>query len=194
MAEVTYREALTQALREEMLRDESVFLMGEDVGRYGGSYAVTVETYAQLAKYAEGIHPALKAYARSASVIYADEAFEQSVRITRVERFMVMTNDRNIYTLNQDGSKALVGQAPELGHVVMRAQHMILFPDNVNNRARWMYARNEGELPTSAGNQADEYNRLSPADRPTMVDVAAAAGVSGRAAGRTPGSCPGCRT
>lgn len=41
MAEMTYREALRQALREEMLRDERVFILGEDVGAYGGSYAVT---------------------------------------------------------------------------------------------------------------------------------------------------------
>lgn len=41
MAEITYREALRQALREEMLRDERVFLLGEDIGKYGGSYAVT---------------------------------------------------------------------------------------------------------------------------------------------------------
>lgn len=41
MVEITYREAVRQALREEMLRDETVFIMGEDVGRYGGSYAVT---------------------------------------------------------------------------------------------------------------------------------------------------------
>jgi pyruvate dehydrogenase E1 component subunit beta len=37
----TYREALRQALREALHRDERVFLMGEDVGRYGGSYAVS---------------------------------------------------------------------------------------------------------------------------------------------------------
>jgi len=37
----TYREALRQALREALARDERVFLMGEDVGRYGGSYAVS---------------------------------------------------------------------------------------------------------------------------------------------------------
>jgi pyruvate/2-oxoglutarate/acetoin dehydrogenase E1 component len=37
----TYREALRQALREALIRDERVFLMGEDVGRYGGSYAVS---------------------------------------------------------------------------------------------------------------------------------------------------------
>lgn len=37
----TYREAIRQALREALLDDRRVFLMGEDVGRYGGSYAVS---------------------------------------------------------------------------------------------------------------------------------------------------------
>jgi pyruvate dehydrogenase E1 component beta subunit len=37
----TYREALRAALREALRRDERVFLMGEDVGRYGGTYAVS---------------------------------------------------------------------------------------------------------------------------------------------------------
>ncbi|HLF27360.1 MAG TPA: alpha-ketoacid dehydrogenase subunit beta [Anaerolineae bacterium] len=41
MPVITIREALKQALREEMLRDERVFVMGEDIGAYGGSYAVT---------------------------------------------------------------------------------------------------------------------------------------------------------
>jgi pyruvate dehydrogenase E1 component beta subunit len=38
---ITYREAMRQAIREAMLRDPRVFLMGEDVGRYGGCYAVS---------------------------------------------------------------------------------------------------------------------------------------------------------
>jgi pyruvate dehydrogenase E1 component beta subunit len=38
---VTYRECLRMALREALQRDPRVFLMGEDVGRYGGSYAVS---------------------------------------------------------------------------------------------------------------------------------------------------------
>ncbi|MBI5948225.1 MAG: alpha-ketoacid dehydrogenase subunit beta [Chloroflexi bacterium] len=38
---MTYREAMRQAIREALLRDERVFLMGEDVGRYGGCYAVS---------------------------------------------------------------------------------------------------------------------------------------------------------
>ncbi len=37
--EITYREAVRLSLREALLEDERVFLMGEDVGRYGGSYA-----------------------------------------------------------------------------------------------------------------------------------------------------------
>jgi len=41
MRTITYREALREALREEMSRSSDVFLMGEDVGRYGGAYAVT---------------------------------------------------------------------------------------------------------------------------------------------------------
>lgn len=41
MAVVTMREALNQALREEMLRDENVFLMGEEVAAYQGAYKVT---------------------------------------------------------------------------------------------------------------------------------------------------------
>ncbi len=38
---LTYRDAVKAAIREAMQRDERVFLMGEDVGRYGGCYAVS---------------------------------------------------------------------------------------------------------------------------------------------------------
>ena len=41
MAEISYREALNQALREEMDRDERVFIMGEEVGYFGGAFKVT---------------------------------------------------------------------------------------------------------------------------------------------------------
>jgi pyruvate dehydrogenase E1 component beta subunit len=40
-AALTYREAVRTALREALARDSRVFLMGEDVGRYGGCYAVS---------------------------------------------------------------------------------------------------------------------------------------------------------
>jgi len=38
---LTYRDAMREAIRASMLADENVFLIGEDVGRYGGTYAVT---------------------------------------------------------------------------------------------------------------------------------------------------------
>src|SRR3569833_3197124 len=41
MAVVTYRDALNQALREEMQRDDRVFIMGEEVGIYQGAYKVS---------------------------------------------------------------------------------------------------------------------------------------------------------
>jgi pyruvate dehydrogenase E1 component beta subunit len=41
MSEMRYRDALNAALREELARDESVFLMGEDIGVFGGAFKVT---------------------------------------------------------------------------------------------------------------------------------------------------------
>jgi 2-oxoisovalerate dehydrogenase E1 component len=46
--EITYREAVKQAIRDAIKRDERVFLMGEDVGRYGGCYAVSKGLLAEL--------------------------------------------------------------------------------------------------------------------------------------------------
>jgi len=48
MAVVTMREALNQALREEMQRDQNVFLMGEEVAAYEGAYKVTKGLLAEL--------------------------------------------------------------------------------------------------------------------------------------------------
>lgn len=45
MARITMREAISQALWEEMERDPNVFIMGEEVGLWGGTYAVTKGFY-----------------------------------------------------------------------------------------------------------------------------------------------------
>lgn len=45
MARITMREAISQALWEEMERDEKVFILGEEVGVWGGTYAVTKGFY-----------------------------------------------------------------------------------------------------------------------------------------------------
>jgi pyruvate/2-oxoglutarate/acetoin dehydrogenase E1 component len=39
--QLTYRDAIREAIREAMHKDDRVFLMGEDVGRYGGCFAVS---------------------------------------------------------------------------------------------------------------------------------------------------------
>ena len=41
LREITYRDAVREGIRESLLADPRVFLMGEDIGRYGGCYAVT---------------------------------------------------------------------------------------------------------------------------------------------------------
>ena len=42
---ITYREAISEAIKEEMARDDSVFLMGEDLGRFGGAFGTTRGLY-----------------------------------------------------------------------------------------------------------------------------------------------------
>src|SRR5260370_3085060 len=41
MAEISFRQVLNDTLREEMRRDENVFLMGEEIGNFEGSYKIT---------------------------------------------------------------------------------------------------------------------------------------------------------
>ena len=48
MREIRYREALREAMVEEMLRDEKIFLMGEEVGHYQGAYKVSEGLLAQF--------------------------------------------------------------------------------------------------------------------------------------------------
>ena len=46
--EMSYQEAVREALREELLRDERVFLMGEDIAQHGGAFGVTRTLHAQF--------------------------------------------------------------------------------------------------------------------------------------------------
>jgi len=48
MVEITYRQALHDALREELLRDENVFLLGEEIGVFEGSYKITAGLLAEF--------------------------------------------------------------------------------------------------------------------------------------------------
>ena len=46
--EMSYQEAIREALREEMVRDSTVFLMGEDIGKHGGAFGVTRTLFDQF--------------------------------------------------------------------------------------------------------------------------------------------------
>ena len=46
--DLSYQEAIREALREEMLRDERVFLLGEDIGKHGGAFGVTRTLFDQF--------------------------------------------------------------------------------------------------------------------------------------------------
>lgn len=48
--EITYAQALNEALREEMQRDEKVFLMGEDIAEHGGPFGVTRDLWKEFGK------------------------------------------------------------------------------------------------------------------------------------------------
>ena len=45
---ITYREAISEAIKEEIIRDDRVFLMGEDLGRFGGAFGTTRGLYHEL--------------------------------------------------------------------------------------------------------------------------------------------------
>src|SRR3989344_252870 len=148
----------------------------------GGSYAVTVETYAQLAKFGVTLHPALRAYARSSAVIYADETFETPTRVNREQQLLVMTKTKDLHALSlAAGSKTSrnkiesLGQAPELGRIVMRAQHMVLFPEDRTLPAAYMFTNNVGTINQSPGDAFTEYNAQTPAQKSEWVDFHVAA-------------------
>ena len=46
--ELSYQEAIREALREEMVRNEKVFLLGEDIGKHGGAFGVTRTLFDQF--------------------------------------------------------------------------------------------------------------------------------------------------
>ncbi len=60
MARITMREAVSQALWEEMERDPKVFILGEEVGVWGGTYAVTKGFYDHFGADACATHRSLK--------------------------------------------------------------------------------------------------------------------------------------
>ncbi len=51
MKTLTYREAVREAMREEMRRDDSIYIMGQDVGPYGGEHRVTGDLHSEFGEW-----------------------------------------------------------------------------------------------------------------------------------------------
>ncbi|MBC7420345.1 MAG: hypothetical protein H7328_06410 [Bdellovibrio sp.] len=138
----------------------------------GGSYAVTVETYAQLGKFATDVHPALKAYAKASAVIYADEAFETPIRINRTENLLILTSALEFHLMNpQTAEYHKVGNAKAAGHIVRRSQHMIMIPDDKNLKAEYVFSVNQGDISQSPSEAMSEYNAQTPTQKENLVDM-----------------------
>lgn len=138
-----------------------------------GSYAVTVETYAQLAKYAVDLHPALKAYSMSSAATYADETFDTAVRVNKQPVLLLMNQSGQFFSMNINKNSEIkkLGQAPSLGRIVMRAQHMILFPEDKSLSAKYVFANNEGDIAQTAGDAVQEYNAQTPEQKLDFKDM-----------------------
>src|SRR6266550_2664117 len=76
MPEIQYREALRQAMTEEMERDENVFLIGEEVGEYNGAYKVSE---GMLAKF--GPRPIVEFMSWSFSLVCFDQLMNNAANV-----------------------------------------------------------------------------------------------------------------
>lgn len=113
----------------------------------------------------------MKAYARSSAVIYADEAFENPVKIHRSESLLVLTDTLDFHSLNAQGEIKKLGHTSAAGHIVKRAQHLIMFPTDKTLEAQYVFANNEGEISQSPSSFVTEYNAGTPVEKANLVDL-----------------------
>ncbi len=115
----------------------------------GGSYAVSVETFAQLGRYATDLHPALRAYAQTSAAIYAAETFNTPARVDLTEGLLLVSDSKEIFRLDP---KDLLSELSEMGsmtgsgRIVMRSQMMILFSDSGQFNGEYLFTKNAGTL------------------------------------------------
>lgn len=129
-----------------------------------GSYAVTVETYAQLGQYGKDIHPAHRALAQASSLIYAAEAFQTPVVINKEEAFLALTADREMFQIDANLKTAKqIGTTENYGHFAKSKMGLIFLPEDKNLPMTRIFQT--GEVSPIAG----EYND-NVATRSSVVD------------------------
>lgn len=132
----------------------------------GGSYAVTVETYSQLAKHGKNIHPAFKAIAEASALIYAEESFEIPVKINKQESFVVLSEAKQMFRLDAELKKPaeLLGQTANLGRLIKSKSGLHIMPNDRTLPMTKIYQTGETQNLTSG-----EYNK-NVAERSKAVD------------------------
>ncbi len=118
MAEKFYWEAIRDALREEMLRDERVFVMGEDVAIYGGAYGATRDLYEEFGEDRVRDTPISEAAIAGAAVGASMVGFRPVAEIMYMD-FMTIAMDQFV---NQGGKNRYMFGGKTTVPMVLRTQ------------------------------------------------------------------------
>jgi pyruvate dehydrogenase E1 component beta subunit len=129
MPEMTYREAIAQGLREEMRRDENVFLIGEDIGVYGGAYAVTKGLYEEFGEKRVRDTPIAESVVVGAAIGAAMAGLSPIVELMTINFSLlamdqIVNNAAKMYSMSGGQIKVpLVIRVPSGGGIRLGAQH-----------------------------------------------------------------------
>ena len=123
MREILYRDAIIEALDEEMKKDKSVFLLGEDIAEFGGSYKTTAGLFKKYGKERVRNTPISELGFTGAAVGAAMAGYRPILDMRRID-FMMLSIDQIVnqaaklrYMLGGQVSIPLVIRAPEGGGV-----------------------------------------------------------------------------
>jgi pyruvate dehydrogenase E1 component beta subunit len=133
MPDLTYREALNQALREEMHRDGNVFLIGEDIGVFEGAYKVTAGLLTEFGPKRVKDAPIAEEVFVGAAIGAAMTGLRPVVEIMTIN-FILVAIDQIInnaaklhYMFGEQVSCPIVIRTPEGGGHQLAAQHSQFF-------------------------------------------------------------------
>ena len=92
MPVITYREAVSQALKEALEEDERTFLIGEDIGPYGGAFAVTKGLWEQYGQRRIKDSPLSESVITGAGIGAAMAGFRPIVKVITLNLFFLASD------------------------------------------------------------------------------------------------------
>src|SRR5438552_14507281 len=133
MRTITYRDALREAIREEMLRDDRVFIMGEDIAGYGGTYAVTKGLFEEFGEKRVRDTPLAEEVITGAAIGAALGGLRPILEIMTIN-FSLLAADMLVnsaakmrYMFGGQPAVSLVVRMPGVGGTQRAAQHSQMF-------------------------------------------------------------------